>query len=584
MRSLSRSLLSVAASASEWFRLVAASVSEWLRAVCAVACACLFAVSFTACSKSEKPTTGSTADPSSSAASSSSTASAPAVPQVLRISQRNEPADLDSAIATLPDEFFILRALSEGLLVPDTANTNQGAPLPGVAERFEVSSDGLTYTFHLRVGLQWSDGSPLTAADFVATYRRILNPTTAAPKAHLFFAVKNARDYLTGAVTDFSAVGFAAPDARTLVITLARPTPRFPYYVASGPWLPVNSRAIAQHGRTWTQPGHFIGNGPFILTEWRQQQRIVVKKNPRYHGASSVRLDEIQFIRLDSGDTEERAYRAGQVDVTMSVPFTKIEPYQRDRPAEFHRAPLAETRYLSFNTQRPPLNDVRVRRALSLAINRPQIVERITKGGQTPSTEFLPIPLDAPLPREPSAWEPRLDPVEAKRLFAEAGFADPKKFPRFEVTAWSPSQTPVLEAVQAMWREHLGIEVSIAIREAKVHLAALAAGNYDIGFVTTLIDVPDAASVLSDFITGAPGNYPHWSDPAYDQLLADLAATAAPATRANLQARADEDLLRAAIVAPLYRNTRTWLMSRRVQNWREDSLWARDYRAAFIAP
>lgn len=123
-----------------------------------------------------------------------------------------------------------------------------------------------------------------------------------------------------------------------------------------------------------------------------------------------MQLDEIQFIRLDSGDTEERAYRAGQVDVTMSVPFTKIEPYQRDRPAEIHRAPLAETRYLSFNTQRPPLNDARVRRALALAIDRQKIVERITRGGQTPAKNFCPVPIDMPLLLEPSIWAPRLDP------------------------------------------------------------------------------------------------------------------------------------------------------------------------------
>jgi oligopeptide transport system substrate-binding protein len=519
---------------------------------------CLFAALQSGCSKAEKSATTS-----------------PTTPQVLRISQRNEPSDLDPATATLPDEFFILRALSEGLLIPDPAG---GAPLPAAAASYEVSLDGLVYTFHLRPEGTWSDGGPVTAADFLASYRRILTPGTAAPKAHLFYAVKNARAFLTGAITDFATVGFAAPTPLTLVITLAQPTPRFPYYVASGPWLPVNSRAVAQHGRTWTQPGHFIGNGPFTLTEWRQQQRIIVKKNLRYRAASTVQLDEIQFIRLDSGDTEERAYRAGQVDVTMSVPFTKIEPYQRDRPAEFHRAPLAETRYLSFNTQRPPLNDARVRRALALAIDRKKIVERITRGGQTPSKNFSPVPIDTPILLEPSIWAPRLDPPLAARFLAEAGFPGGKNFPRFEVTAWSPSQVAVLEALQAMWREHLGIDVTIGIREAKVHLSSLAAGTYDIAFVTTLIDVADATAVLSEFISGAPGNYPHWSDADYDARLTRLTATRDPGARATLQAQADEHLLREAVVAPLYVNTRTWLMSPRVHGWSEDAFWTRNYR------
>ena len=540
---------------------VAASATAWCRLkVFSRIVVCLFSAIASACSKSEK-----------SAASGTPTTSAA---QILRISQRNEPSDLDPATATLPDEFFILRALSEGLLIPDPAG---GAPLPAAAANYDVSADGLIYTFHLRPEATWSDGSRVTAADFLSTYRRILTPGTAAPKAHLFDAVKNARAFLTSVVTDFSTVGFAAPTPLTFVVTLAQPSPRFPYYVASGPWLPVNSRAVAQHGRTWTQPGHFVGNGPFTLIEWRQQQRIVVKKNPRYRATATVQLDEIQFIRLDSGDTEERAYRAGQVDVTLSVPFTKIEPYQRDRPAEIHRAPLAETRYLSFNTQRPPLSDARVRRALALAIDRQKIVERITRGGQTPAKNFCPVPIDTPLLLDPSIWAPRLDPPLAARFLAEAGFPGGKNFPRCELTAWSPSQVPVLEALQAMWREHLGIEVTIAIREAKIHLSALAAGTYDIAFVTTLVDVADATAVLSEFTTGAPGNYPHWSDADYDARLARLTATRDPGARATLQAEADDHLLREAVVAPLYLNTRTWLMSPRVHGWSEDAFWSRHY-------
>ncbi len=540
---------------------VAASATAWCRLkVFSRIVVCLFSAIASACSKSEK-----------SAASGTPTTSAA---QILRISQRNEPSDLDPATATLPDEFFILRALSEGLLIPDPAG---GAPLPAAAANYDVSADGLIYTFHLRPEATWSDGSRVTAADFLSTYRRILAPGTAAPKAHLFDAVKNARAFLTGVVTDFSTVGFAAPTPLTFVVTLAQPSPRFPYYVASGPWLPVNSRAVAQHGRTWTQPGHFVGNGPFTLIEWRQQQRIVVKKNPRYRATATVQLDEIQFIRLDSGDTEERAFRAGQVDVTMSVPFTKIEPYQRDRPAEIHRAPLAETRYLSFNTQRPPLNDARVRHALALAIDRQKIVERITRGGQTPAKNFCPVTIDTPLLLEPSIWAPRLDPPLAVRFLAEAGFPGGKNFPRCELTAWSPSQVPVLEALQAMWREHLGIAVTIAIREAKIHLSALAAGTYDIAFVTTLVDVADATAVFSEFTTGAPGNYPHWSDADYDARLARLTATRDPGARATLQAQADDHLLREAVVAPLYLNTRTWLMSPRVHGWSEDAFWSRHY-------
>ena len=315
-----------------------------------------------------------------------STAVAPVAQHVLRVSQRNEPADLDPARVTLPDEFFVIRALSEGLLVP---NPDGGAPLPAAAERFEISADGLTYTFHLRTAA-WSNGEPVTASDFVASYRRALMPATAAPKANVFFPVKNARAFLTGVLADFSAVGFRAADARTLVITLEKPTPRFPFYVASGPWIPVNPRAVEKFARTWTQPGHYVGNGPFTLAEWSPHQRIVVKKNPGYRDAAAVSLDEIQFLHFDDGDAEERAYRPGQLDVTMDVPRTKLETYARERPAELHHVALAETRFLTFNAQRPPLADARVRRALTLAIDRNKIVERVLLGGQEPTARLVP--------------------------------------------------------------------------------------------------------------------------------------------------------------------------------------------------
>jgi oligopeptide transport system substrate-binding protein len=502
--------------------------------------------------------------------------SAESAPQVLRLSQRNEPADLDPATATLPDEFFVIRALAEGLV---TAGPDGQTPQPAAAARWEISPDALTYTFHLRPEARWSNGDPVTSGDFIASYRRLLSPATAAPKAPLFFPVKNARAFTTGTVTDFSAVGFTAPDPRKLVVTLEHPTPAFLLYVASGPWLPVHPATVVKHGRTWTQPAHHIGNGPFTLAEWRQQQRIVVKKNPAYRAAATVRLDEIQFLRFDSGDTEERAYRAGQIDVTMSVPVSKIETYARERPAEIFQTPLAETRYLTFNTRRTPLDDPRVRRALSLAIDREKITTLVLRGGQLPATTFLPPSVRV----EPDlrAGSPNSNSVSvetAAALLAAAGFPAGKDFPRLELTGWS--QTPVLEAIQAMWKSTLGIDVAITLREAKVHLASLREGTYDIGFINEIPDLADAASSLENFTTGAPGNYPGWSDSRYDALFAPRPLASPPKLEAGA---AEALLLEAAPIAPLYFNTKNWLKSPRVQGWQEDPFWSRDYVGVFLA-
>lgn len=493
---------------------------------------------------------------------------------VLRLSQRNEPGDLDPAAVTLPDEISVLRALSEGLLIPGPTGSN---PRPGVAESFTVSPDGLTYTFRLRRNARWSNGDVVTARDFHDSYRRLLTPATAATKASVFYPVKNARAFVRGELKDFAAVGIQVIDAQTLRLELEQPTPRFPHYVASGPWLPVHLPTVQQHGRKWTQAGNFVGNGPFTLTEWRGQQRIVVKKNPHWHGAAGVRLAEIQFIRFDSGDAEERAYRSGQIDVTMAVPESKVAVYAQERPAELHRAAMIETRYLTFNTQRPPLTDVRVRRALSLAINRPRLAERVTRAGQLSASSLLP-----PALRPASSVAPTghtYDPATARRLLAEAGLTG-ASFPRLELSAWS--NTPVLEAIQAMWQQELGITVAISVRDAKVHLNALATGSYDIGFITAIPDVADPANLLADFSTGAPENYPQWSDAAFDRQLASALGEANEPAREAAITAAETKLLQAAPVAPLYFNAKVWLMSPRVHGWQEDGLWSRTYHQVYL--
>lgn len=503
--------------------------------------------------------------------------------KIVRVSQRNEPADLDPATASLPDEFFIIRALGEGLLLP---NPDGGDPLPGLAERYDVSPDGLRYTFHLREGLQWSNGEPLTAQDLAAAFRRVLTPSTAAPKAHLFFDVKNARAFATGETSDFSTVGIQAVDAHTLIINLETASPRFPHYVASGPWIPTPPRVVAAHGRTWTQPEHHVGNGPFVLAEWRPQQRIVVRKNPRYHDAARIRISEMQFLRFDSGDTEERAFRAGQVDVTMDVPKTRIAHYTRELPSEIHRRTLAETRFIAFNTRRRPLDDFRVRRALAMAIDRRQLVERVVLGGQTPAHRFLSPTLASPssgLHEPPSDSLHRHASARARELLAAAGFPAGKDFPRLELTAWSSSQLPVLEALQEAWRRELGIEIRIALREAKVHLSALASGTYDLAFVTTLLDVADPLMALRDFTTDAANNFPHWESTRYDQLLARAAKSSDPASQDESLVLAESLLLDESPVTPLYFNVQNWLMSPRIHGWQQDAFWNRDYRELDVA-
>jgi oligopeptide transport system substrate-binding protein len=509
--------------------------------------------------------------------------------QILRISQRNEPADLDPQLATIPDEFFVLRAISEGLVTP----APDGGVLPGVAEKWETSPDGLTWTFHLRANARWSNGAPVVASDFVFSYRRTLTPALAAPKARLFFAVKNAAAYFRGALADFSQVGFAAPDGRTLVIRLEHPTPHLLALAASGPWLPVHPATVvkfhgtARRGTAWTRPGNFVGNGPFLLRAWHPNQAISVTKNPAYWDAAQVRLAEIRFVAMDNGDSEERAFRAGQLDVTLSVPTTKLAAYEAARPAVLHRVMLAETRYLAVNTQRPPLNDARVRRALSLALDRAALTGKVLKGGQIPGANFIPPGLGGyqPAPTlataETDAAALLAARTEARRLFVEAGFPEGRGFPRLEVSSWAITPT-VLEAMQQMWRQELGIEVGLVQREAKVHLAALAAGNYDLGFMPAIADYLDAASLFEELTAGAAGNYPHWTDAHYDALVLAAGRESDTARRSALYREAEALLLRELPVIPLYFNSQNFLLSPRVRGWQTDRLWNRFYKSVYL--
>lgn len=468
---------------------------------------------------------------------------------VLRISQRNEPATLDPQRATLPDEFFIIRALGEGLLTP---NPDGGVPLPGVAEKWAVSPDGLTYTFHLRPDAKWSNGDPVIVEDFARSIERALTPATAAPKAALFLPLKNARVFYSGREADFTAVGLRAPDTRTLVLTLAQPNPDFPAIVASGPWIPVHQTTN-------------IGNGPFVLVEWKPNQHITVRKNPLYWNAAAVKLDRIQFLAFDNGDSEERAFRAGQLDVTMAVPVTKLAGYRTAQPPVLHSVPLHETRYLALNTTRPPLNDPRVRRALALALDRTALGEKVLQGGQQPAFNFVPAGLGG----YASATHLKEDAAEARRLLAEAGFPAGHGFPRLEVTTWVNS--PVIEAIQQMWRRELGIEVALAQREARTHLAALASGDYAIGFMTAIPDYDGASDLLTQLTTGHAANYPHWSSAEYDRLVA-----------AGQWAQAENILLNEMPLVPLYFNAQNFLVAPRVKNWRADRLWTRTYTDLYL--
>ena len=500
--------------------------------------------------------------------------------QVLRLSQRNEPATLDPQLATLPDEYFTARALFEGLVTPDP---DGGAPRPGVAVRWEVSPDGLTWTFHLRADARWSNGDPVTAQDFVWSFRRILTPSLGAAKAPLFFVVKNARAYAQGGITDFTTVGFAAPDARTLAVTLEHPAPYLPALAATGAWLPVHPPTVERHGTgrdsRWSEPGHLVGNGPYALTAWRRAQRIELQRNPHYWDRTVVHIPVIHLVMFDNNDAEERAFRAGQIDITMTVPAARLEHYATEEPGLLRRQPLFETRYLALNTHRGPLADPRVRRALALGLDRQALVGRVLKGGQQPAWSLIPPGLGgytSTAAISADAGGPAATVEQARALLAAAGYPEGRGFPRLEFSTWT--NTPVLEALQQMWRQNLGIETAITLREGRAHLGALAAGDFDLALMPLIPDYDDPADAFADFTGGAPANHGRWTHPRYDALVAAAGRNNDPAGRLAAYRAAEQILLEEMPVIPLYFSCQNHLISGRVHGWRSDRLWTRYYK------
>jgi oligopeptide transport system substrate-binding protein len=320
---------------------------------------------------------------------------------------------------------------------------------------------------------------------------------------------------------------------------------------------------------SWTRPGRFVGNGPFRFTEWRPNQHLEAVRNPHYHAHERVRVEALRFQIYDSGDTEERAFRAGQLDLTMSVPTPKLDSYA---PPVLRRAALHETRFFALNTTRPPLHDARVRQALALAIDRQALVDHVLRGGQQPARSFVPPGLGG------YRGEPQInhDPETARRLLAEAGFPSGSRLPRLELAAWGVSPS-LLEAIQQMWRHELGVETTIVQREGKVHMAAVLAGDFSIALLPAIPDYDDPSALFGDWVSGAVANHARWSDPRFDELTRSAARELDPARRQQLYRSAERVLLTAMPAIPLYFNTQNYLVAPRVQGWRQDALWNRSY-------
>jgi oligopeptide transport system substrate-binding protein len=478
-----------------------------------------------------------------------------------------EPEDLDPQVVTAYTDQNILLALFEGLTAIDE-KTSQA--VSAAARSWESSADGLTWTFHLRDGLRWSNGEPLTADDFVQSWRRMLSPALGAEYANLLYPIRNAEAFNQGTVTDPAALGISAPDPVTVRITLERPVPYMPALVAQPPWYPVNPRvlgrfgAMARRGTLWTRPGNLVGNGPFTLREWVPNARIVVERNPDYWDAAAVTLHGIVFYPTEDPDTEERDFRAGQLHVTYTLPVSKVDAYRRDAPDRLRVDPFLQTFFLRFNVKRPPFDDPRVRRALSLAIDRDIIARRVLSGGYPPAHSLT--------PPECGGYTARarvdLDVAQAVRLLEEAGHPGGRGISPFEVQVRNDGvQPPVMEAIQEMWAKELGIHASLVSLEQKTWIQNQQTLNYAVSSAGWAGDFLDPVTFLDLFVTGGGNNWTGWGEGDYDKLIQEAARTTDPAARLEVFQRAEAYLLDRGPMAPLYFGAHSYLIDPAVKGW-----------------
>ena len=294
-----------------------------------------------------------------------------------------EPRSLDPALSQDIAGYKILMHLLEGLVMPDA---REGAPQPALADRWEVSEDGRTWTFHLRES-RWSNGDPVTAGDFVWSWRRAVDPRTGSGYSHRMYALKGAREIVRGEA-DPSTLGVRALDDRTLEVTLVRRTPYFLQILCINLFFPVHRATVEKYGARFMDPGNAVVNGPFLMTEWSQKQRKVFVRNPLYRAADRVKLAKFIFLAVENAETAFNLYEGGQCHWLFRVPLAYVDIQRPDHWVN----PYNATYFYSLNTRKKPLDDVRVRRALSLAVDREKITKYILRGGETPATRLVPPP------------------------------------------------------------------------------------------------------------------------------------------------------------------------------------------------
>ena len=432
--------------------------------------------------------------------------------KTLRIAVTTEPPTLDWSLATDGVSFNVLTNIMEGL----TQYNERLEPIPAIAERWEFSEGGRVITFYLRNDVKWTDGQPVTAQQFEYSWKRLLNPDTAAQYAYFLFDVENAAEYNAGKIKDAAQVGVKALSPTVLQVRLKRPVSYFPSLTTFIVTFPQRRDVIEQHGDHWTDPKHIVTNGPFTLDQWHHEYKLVLQSNPDYYDAPPA-LDRVIMYVVRNPTTELTLYETGELDMA-ELPPVAIPHYKTH--AEYKNLPLLRGYYYGFNITKPPFDNPKVRRALSHAIERKKIPV-ILKGGQLPTSSWIPKGMFGYNPNIGPAFNPQ----KAQALLAEAGYSGEKKFPPFSIAYnTDPTHRLVAQFVQDQWKKHLGLEVGLEDQEWKVYLKKVDIDPPPVFRLGWGADFPDPDNFMNLFISTSGNNRLRWKNERYDRLIARGAA------------------------------------------------------------
>lgn len=470
---------------------------------------------------------------------------------LLRRGNGAEPESLDPHKAQSTTSSNILRDLYEGLV----SEAPDGGLVPGVAERWEISIDGFTYTFYLRPTAKWSNGTPLTAEDFVYGLRRSVDPATGSSYSAILAPILNAADIIAARLPA-AALAVEALDAHTLRIRLKAPTPYFIGLLAHASAYPVYRAAVEAHGDRFTQPGKAISNGAYQIKEWVALSHIVAERNPHYWDNANTQIDAVKFFAIDNAEAEFKRYLAGELDLTESLPIPRIDWAKARLPAEYQAYPSISTYYYGLNLERVPFkNNPGLRQALSMAIDRKVLTEKVTRGGEIPAYGWVPpgianYELQKPLWTD---WSREQQIAEAKRLYRAAGYSDAKPLSIELRYNTSEGHKKIAAAVSAMWKSTLGAKVTLINEEWKVLLQNVDAKKvtqvYRAGWVGDYNDAFTFAELMhSRFGLNGTG----YANPRYDALVDAASYEADLAKRRELLQEAERLLLADQPLIPIY--------------------------------